>query len=572
MTGASLGMLGSATADVPAHVPMLLAIGFAIFFGTVGARLFQKVRIPQVVGYIVIGLILGRSGFDLIDSVTIDALTPFNYFALGLIGFMIGGELHREVFRKYGGQFLTILLSQGIGAFVLVSLLVGAVAMIFTRDVRLSAALGMIFGAIASATAPAATASVLWECKARGPLTTMVFAIIALDDGLALVLYSLAASAAAAIIGLGDGGLLAILGRALRELAGGALLGAVAGLVLNFVLRRAGARENSLTFTIGAVALVVGAGRWLGVDVILASMALGMTLTNFAQRRSNEAFRIVQRFAPPIYVLFFVVVGAQLHVQGMPLWVWALAPAYLVARTAAKIVGANLGARWAGATATVRKYLGLCLFSQGGVAVGLSIMAAARFPSEIGTPVIMVIALTTLVVELIAPPCVKIAIKRAREDGLDVTEDDLARSSRAGEVMDRTAPTFSEGARLADILRTIAETSATSYAVTDPKGDLLGVITLQDLKQSFSAEGLTEWLLATDLMRPPVDTITEQTTLIEAMTRMGEQDLESIPVVAGEDDRRLLGLLGRPAGGRWLSQELLRRQRLADGGAGPADA
>ena len=138
--------------------------------------------------------------------------------------------------------------------------------------------------------------------------------------------------------------------------------------------------------------------------------------------------------------------------------------------------------------------------------------------------------------------------------------------------MDRTAPTFSEGARLADILRTIAETSATSYAVTDPKGDLLGVITLQDLKQSFSAEGLTEWLLATDLMRPPVDTITEQTTLIEAMTRMGEQDLESIPVVAGEDDRRLLGLLELQAAGRWLSQELLRRHRLADGGSGPADA
>ena len=323
-----------------------------------------------------------------------------------------------------------------------------------------------------------------------------------------------------------------------------------------------------VAFIIGAVAAVTGAGNWLGVDLILASMAMGLTLANMAERRSNEAFRIVERFAPPIYALFFVTVGAHLHMQGMPGWMWALAVPYVIARSAGKIFGVRLGGRWGGAPVVVRKYLGLCLFCQGGVAVGLSIMASTRFAPEVGPPIVMIIALTTLVVELIGPPCVKIAVKRAGEAGLDVTEEDLALTNKVADVMEGDEPTFSEGTRLADILRTIAETDAGSYAVIDSHQNLQGVITLQSLKQSFGAEGLTEWLVAHDLMQPPVDVITDQASLAEAMTRMNELDLESIPIVADGKDRRLLGLLEMRAVKRWLSQEVLRRHRLAEGPVG----
>ena len=559
--------------SAPVHFPVLLTIGFAIFFGTVGAKIFQRLRVPQVVGYIVIGLILGRSGLGLIEKTTLDNLVPFNYFALGLIGFMIGGELHRDVFKKYGRLFISVLLGQGIGAFVLVSLLVSAVAMLVTRNVTQAVALGIMLGAISSATAPAATTNVLWEYKARGPLTTSIFAIVALDDGLALVLYSLAASVAAVLLGHGDGRLVTMLARAMYELTGGAALGVGAGFGLNYVLRRGGTRDglstpqsgSSLAFITGAVALVIGAARWLELDVILASMAMGLTLTNLAARRSNEAFQIVERFASPIYVLFFVFVGAHLDIQGMSAWMWALAVPFIFARLAGKILGAYFGARLTAAPEPVRKYLGLCLFCQGGVAVGLSIMAGARFGGEIGTAIIMIIGITTLIVELFGPLCVKIAIKRAGEIGLNVTEDDLAASHTVADVMDVSAPTFFEATRLGDILRTIAETSGMSYAVTDRGGNLLGVITLQDLKQSFATEGLTEWLVADDLMTPAADTITKDTSLIEAMRRMTEQQLDSLPVVAGDGDQKLLGILELQAARRWLSKELLRRHQLADG-------
>ncbi len=130
---------------------------------------------------------------------------------------------------------------------------------------------------------------------------------------------------------------------------------------------------------------------------------------------------------------------------------------------------------------------------------------------------------------------------------------------------DVSAPKFFEATRLGDILRTIAETHGMTYAVTDRDGNLLGVITLQDLKQSFATEGLTEWLVADDLMEPPVDIITKEAPLIDAISKMTAQQLDSIPVVTDDGNKRLLGMLELQTTRRWLSNELLRRRQLAEG-------
>jgi len=183
------------------HLNIILLMGVAIFFGTAGAKIFQKFHIPQVVGYVVIGLIIGESGLNLIGRDTVEALASLNMFALGIIGFMIGGELRAEVFKKYGRQFFIILCSEGIAAFLLVAVFSGLMSWYFTRDIHTSIAMAIVLGAIASATAPAATVNVLWEYKTRGPLTSTVLAIVALDDGLALLLYRVASSIAAAMMG-----------------------------------------------------------------------------------------------------------------------------------------------------------------------------------------------------------------------------------------------------------------------------------------------------------------------------------------------------------------------------------
>ena len=178
------------------HLNILFLLGIALLGGTIGGRIFQKLHIPKVVGYITIGILIGQSGLKLITIDTIHSLKPLNYFALGLIGFMIGGELKKEVITKYGKQFMLILLSEGIGAFVAVALFIAIAGIFIFGNFTNGLALGLLLGAIASATAPAATTSVLWEYRTRGPLTRIVLGIVALDDGLALLLFSIAAFSA----------------------------------------------------------------------------------------------------------------------------------------------------------------------------------------------------------------------------------------------------------------------------------------------------------------------------------------------------------------------------------------
>ncbi len=547
----------------PFRLPALFIIGLAIFFGTAGARLFQRFRIPQVVGYIIIGLIVGQSGLDFIDAPTVRDLEPFSFFALGIIGFLIGGELHWDVFKKHGRQFFSVLLAEGVGAFVVVTCLTGLVALLLGLDPTLALALSLVLGAIASATAPAATVNVLWENKAAGPLTRAVFAVVALDDALALLLYSVASSFAMRLMGEASGGIMASIGHVGWELGGGVILGIMIGIVLNFVLRHGGDHDNALAYIIGAVAVTAGSARLLEVDMILASMTLGGTIANLAPRRSKQAFETVERFTAPIFALFFVTVGAQLDLQGMPFWMWALAIPYVAGRTVGKYAGARIGATLSKAPQPVQRYLGMCLFSQAGVAVGLSITASQRFEGEIGVAILSIIALTTFIVQLVGPPCVKIAIQKAGEAGLNVTEDDLMEARRVSDMTDRGAPRFSEGTSLAQILRTIAYTQSTVYPVTNDSDEIVGVITFEGLKESLGTEGLTQWLVAYDLMEDVPDTVKENEPLADAVGSMREQNLDYLPVISASENQ-LVGMLELRVVSRKLSEEVLRRHKQAD--------
>jgi len=553
----------------PSHLPALLVIGLAVFFGTVGAGVFQKLRIPQVVGYIAIGMLIGRSGLRLLDSDSIRRLAPFSFFALGMIGFMVGGELRAEVFRKYGKSFVAILLAEGLGAFLCVTVLTGGFIFALTGEVALSVALGILLGAISSATAPAATVDVLWEYKTRGILTTTVFAIVALDDGLALLLYGVAASLTDVLLGRGGGGVWSALGRAGYELGGAVALGCLAALLLNLVLRMTRDREKNLPFVMGSLAVVIGLARSLDVDLILGTMSLGVTLANLAPRRSRRAFDLVRSVATPIYVLFFVMVGARLYVGGMAPWMWVAAAIYVIGRTGGKMLGAALGARWSQAPAAVRKHLGLCLFSQAGVAVGLSIIASDRFAGrqaagmDMGLAIIGIVTATTFLVQIIGPPCVKLAVKRAGEVGLNVTEEDLIETHTVGDLTDRSVPSLRSDMPLRAILRTVAQSDAMAYPVTDKEGKLLGVVTLEGLRQSFLEERLGQMLVAYDLMSPPVETTTPQEPLSEALTKMRDRDLEFLPVVDGTEEGKLVGMLEARKVRRHLAEEIIRRQQKA---------
>jgi Kef-type K+ transport system membrane component KefB len=391
---------------------LLLLLGVAALIGWLGGKLFQYLKIPRVVGYIVIGLLLGDSFARILSVELVTELSPLTDLALALIGLMVGGELKKSVFQRFGRQMITILLCEGLAAFALVSLLVTW----FTGE----PALGLVLGALASATAPAATVDVLWEYKSRGPLTTTILGIVALDDGLALVLYGFAVAFATVLLVGGPPSWGESIGRPLLEIFGSVGLGIAAGSGLTWLLRRVQGQEDLLVLMLGAVLIVAGVARSLDLSLILAEMALGVTLVNSAPNTSRAAFEVIKGITPPIYILFFVLVGARLQVDLLP-QMGLLGLLYVAGRTAGKFAGSWLGGTLSHAPEPVRKYLGFALFSQAGVAVGLALDVAQRFAQsglaaqEMGAFVINVIGATTFLVQIIGPPFVKFAISRAGE-------------------------------------------------------------------------------------------------------------------------------------------------------------
>jgi Kef-type K+ transport system membrane component KefB/predicted transcriptional regulator len=550
--------------DSAYHLNVILLLGIAIFGGTIGARVFRRLHVPQIIGCILIGVAIGESGLRLVSDRVVQLVEPLNYFALGIIGFMIGGELKLEVMRKYGRQFVAILLAEGMAAFFLVSMAVFAIVYLFTHDLRVSVALGVVLGAIASATDPASTIQVLWEYKTRGPLTTATIAIVALDDALALSLYAIGTSVAGILTGEGGKGIGASLFSAVYELGVALVVGVIGGLALKWLLIRIKDEDSELTFAVGAVLLAIGLAIALDLDIILASMALGLTLVNVAPYRSQKTLEMVKRFAPPIYVMFFVLVGARLKMSNMSLMAWCLVLAYILGRSAGKISGAFLGAKWSRARRTVERYLGICLFAQGGVAIGLSILASHRFTPRVSTVVILVVASTTFVVQLIGPLFVKLGVKRAGEIGMNVREEDLIETYHVSDVMDTAVPTIPAGLQLEEVIDVVSRTESSYYPVVSEDHRLIGAITLHGIRNTFATKELNNWLVALDIMEPVIAQVTPEAPLAEAMEKMRRYDTDYLPVVTSEEDGELVGLLDHPALRRMLSAEVLARQERAD--------
>ena len=391
---------------------ILLLIGIVLFAGLLTGRVFERLGIPQVVGYIVFGILIGDSFSGILGRDLLDHLTPLTSLALALIGFMVGGELKHSVFRKYGKQFFSILFSEGLTAMFLVALLVT----VYTKDL----ALGLLLGALSSATAPAATVDVLWEYHSKGPLTTTILAIVALDDGLSLILYGFAL-AFADVIASGSGlSLEMMIIKPLTEIALSLLIGITAGIILDRVLVRIKNKDDRLVICLGALVLAAGASESLDLSLILTSMTMGLYLTNVHPHRNEAVFETIKAFAPPVYILFFVFVGARLQI-GLLKEMGIIGILYVLGRTAGKWTGAYFGATLSRAPGAVRKYLGFALFSQAGVAVGLALDAYQHFQSmgargvEMGSTIINIIAATTFLVQIIGPPSVKFAISRAGE-------------------------------------------------------------------------------------------------------------------------------------------------------------
>lgn len=544
------------------HLNLLFLLGLALVGGTIGGRLFQRLRIPQVVGYIIIGIIIGESGLKIVNANTIRMLQPFNYLALGLIGFMIGGELKKDIFSKYGRQFLNILLFEGVGAFLFVGCLIAVLGGILLGDWKLSCSLGLLLGAIGSATDPASTTNVLQEYKSRGPLTRTILAIVALDDGLAILLFALASSIAARLMGNGEAGIIKTITRPIYEVAGGIAIGAATGFILDKIIRVYAEEERRLPFTIGAVLLVTGLSLAIKVDMILAAMTLGIILVNYHPRRSKEIFKMVEGFTPPIFVLFFVLIGAKLNLEHITLPIAILATAYLIGSPLGKTIGSNIGTRIIGAPKSVQKYMPLCLFSQAGIAIGLSILATHYFPGVIGNTIVIIATGAVFILQIIGPVFAKIGITKAGEVGLNITEEDFIHKSKASDVMDTDFPFIYKNMALPAILKIFSESTQLYYPVIDDDKKLVGAITVDSIKNTFMEDTLSHLLLAYDLAEPVIATARPETPLDEVKELLNMHSLEYLCVVDKVD--KVVGFIEKRNLDKLITTKLIELQKQAD--------
>ena len=352
------------------------------------------------------------------------------------------------------------------------------------------------------------------------------------------------------------------------ELGGAVLLGVVSGYVLRFLVRWLRRKEKNFSITVGVILLVIGVCAVLEMDVILAAMTLGVTLVNIAPRRSTEMFSAIRSFAEPIYVIFFVLVGARLNVDAMPGWLWGIVAVYVVGRSVGKIGGAYIGGRLASAEPVVCKYTGLGLFAQGGIAVGLSIMAAHHLDGidvtetlSLGDMIVFGVTASTLVLQITGPPLIKLASRLSGEIGRDVTEEDVIESWSVSDAMIENVSPITQGTPLAHVFQIFAAEDHLVFPVVDGEGRMKGVITLEDLKGVMMSQETWDWVLAADVMAPVEDKVAAETPLQEALDYMHECGVEEMPVVTKADADKVLGVLDQRLVRIRVNAEVVKRRQ-----------
>lgn len=373
----------------------ILSVGLILMAALLAGHLAQLVRVPEVTGYLLIGVLIGPAALDLISHDNLATLGFLSDVALGLILFNIGAIFEATHFRRVGPGVVRITLWEASLAFVLVTavLLAGG----------LTLPLALLLGVVAMETAPATTLMVLNEYDAEGPLTDRLLALLALNNLYVLVMFGIV-TAGLTLQDLAGVGLAATAYRATHGLLwttlGSSALGVLLGLLMDVLASRSKETGEALILSAGTVLIAVGASRWLGLSPLIATLALGATLAN-ASPHGTRLLKALGRADPPLYAAFFVLAGAEL-VPASVLGLGLIGVSYTVARALGKIVGARIGVRGEALPPLVRKHLGYCLVSSSSLAVGLTIQIRSAFPEYAATVTGIVLA-AVVIFEVIGP-------------------------------------------------------------------------------------------------------------------------------------------------------------------------
>lgn len=379
-------------------------LALILFSGLIFGRLVKIIKLPNVTGYLIAGLLIGPHIFNLLSTDIVAQLNLISEMALAFIAFSIGSEFKLSYLKKAGLTSIVIALCEAL----LASVLVTGVLMLFGFDVKIS----LLLGAIAAATAPAATIMVVKQYKAKGPVTDTLLSVVALDDAVALMAFGFAMAIVNSMLSPGQNSAIITAILPLVQIIGSILAGFILGALFNVPLRYFKKDSNRLIITCGFVFLANALATFAGLSSLLLCMSMGTALINTSSS-GREIFKITDSITPPIFLMFFVVSGAELDISIIP-EIGVIGILYVIVRVIGKVAGASLGAYLMKAPTAVKNYIGFTLLPQAGVAIGLSLLASNTLP-EYGKKIRAVILCATLIYELIGPAITKISLKKAGE-------------------------------------------------------------------------------------------------------------------------------------------------------------
>ncbi len=384
------------------NIYLLLALCF--FIALLSSKLMKLIHFPNVTGYLIAGLIIGPYCLKILPLNFVESMNPLANIALGFIALSIGAEFKLSFLKEVGKTPVIIAILEGLFAVIIVD-----IALIcFGFDLPFA----LCLGAIAAATAPAATLMIIKQYNAKGPVTKTLLPVVALDDAVALIVFGLSTAIAKSLTNPQQTSILMSLIKPISEILLSLLIGALLGLLYSYLTKLFTGRGNRLSITIAMIFLANGLSDYLHLSSLLTIMMMSAVYINISPVY-EPIFNIIDRLTPPLFMLFFFFSGAELNI-GIISQVGLIGLIYLVFRVIGKVVGASIGCKICKCEPTVTKYLGWTLVPQAGVAIGLATTAMTIVP-EHGAMIRTIILCSTVIYELIGPLMTKVALKKAQE-------------------------------------------------------------------------------------------------------------------------------------------------------------
>ena len=400
----------------------LVYIGLLLVLSYAGGKVANYFKAPRVTGYLVIGMLLSPSLLGLFhESLIKEELTIITDIALSIIAFSIGGSLSLIKLKKLGKHIFWITFTQAFGAFISTTLMLSlffyfihSLGAIQSSFWTLYFPMAFVIGAISAATAPAAIMAIVHEYRAKGPFTTILLGVIALDDALTILFAAFAFSMAYVFVNQEAVALTSFLFSPVFSICLSLSIGGVLGMCLRkligFVLRK----EAMLGVIVGAILLAGGLAISLKASHLLANMMLGFVVVNFVKHR-EDLFAVVESIEEPIFGMFFTLAGAHVDLKVMQT-AGLIALVIVLGRFTGKLLGSRFGAQISGAPEAVKKYLGMALLPKAGVTVGLVLAAGEIFGDTYLSEIMVNAVLGSVIInELMAPFFVRFSLRRAGE-------------------------------------------------------------------------------------------------------------------------------------------------------------